>query len=293
VRAGAWAAPAPSRSWPGWCCPYCAAPLETLAHGLSCAAEGRFFATDGGIHRLLPEERRLELLARLAPSRGASGAALQQRTRALERGLRLVWERLGAGPWRVLDVGAGSCWASARLLRAGHRPVAVDLDLDPERGLRAAEGLLPRHARLQRAEADMEALPLEPRSFDLVLAVDVLHLAPRLERLLIELRRVTRRGGLLLAFDSPAFRWRADGEAHVADARRRERLRYGAALPREGQEGYLALEDLAQAFSDSGWRLALRGWPGALLERASDLLGRIRRGRAPVRRPLLLGERDG
>ena len=49
-----------ARSWLGWCCPYCAGPLEERAHGLACPAEERWFATDAGIHRLLTEDRRRE-----------------------------------------------------------------------------------------------------------------------------------------------------------------------------------------------------------------------------------------
>src|SRR6266705_473203 len=48
-------------AWVGWCCSYCAAPLEVRAHGLFCRAAGRFFATLEGVHRLLPEERRREV----------------------------------------------------------------------------------------------------------------------------------------------------------------------------------------------------------------------------------------
>ena len=50
-----------AETWVGWCCSYCAAPLEVHAHGLFCRAEGRFFATLEGVHRLLPEERRREV----------------------------------------------------------------------------------------------------------------------------------------------------------------------------------------------------------------------------------------
>src|SRR5260370_28786219 len=50
-----------AETWVGWCCSYCADPLEVHAHGLFCRAEGRFFATLEGVHRLLPEERRREV----------------------------------------------------------------------------------------------------------------------------------------------------------------------------------------------------------------------------------------
>src|SRR5206468_399253 len=49
-------------SWVGWCCSYCSAPLEPHGHGLLCRAEDRWFATQDGVHRLLTEERRRELL---------------------------------------------------------------------------------------------------------------------------------------------------------------------------------------------------------------------------------------
>jgi SAM-dependent methyltransferase len=295
------AEPAPlagaSRAWPGWCCSYCAAPLETRSHGLLCAAEERFFASDAGIQRLLTEERRRELRPRVELARRvaleAGRAAARRQAAMLERVLPLVWDRLGPGPWRALDAGAGSGWASVRLLRAAHRPVAVDLDLDGETGLRAADALLPAGVRLPRAEADIEALPLEPGSFDLVLAIDVLHLAPVLTRVLIELRRVTRKGGVLIAFGSPVYRWRSEGEARVAERRREQVARGRVVLPREGQEGYLALEDLELTFQQAGWILEQRGWPGPLRERLEDFWGRVRHGRVPARRPLLIARRDG
>src|SRR6185295_17988269 len=112
--------------------------------------------------------------------------------------LEAVEPILGTGPWRVLDAGAGSCWASARLLEKGHRVAAIDVNLDPDNGLMAAERLLADVSRLPRAEAEMEALPIEPGAFDLVLVAGALHYAPRLERTLVELRRVTRRSGVLL-----------------------------------------------------------------------------------------------
>src|SRR5262249_61892265 len=48
-------------SWPGWCCSYCAGPLSAREHGLVCAREERWFATQDGVHRLLTQERRREL----------------------------------------------------------------------------------------------------------------------------------------------------------------------------------------------------------------------------------------
>lgn len=305
--------PRTSSSWIGWCCSYCSAPLEQRAHGLYCGAEQRWFATHRGIHRLLPEERRREILPHLelyqrarrdegwraepglpevAP--GHPKAALwRERAARFRQALDLATAALGPGPWRALEVGAGCCWAAVRLLERGHSVAAVDVSLDPDDGLPAADLLLEDPGRLLRAEAEMEALPLEPGLFDLVLAAGALHHAQRLTRALVELRRVTRRGGLLLVLDSPVYRWRRDGEAEVADLMRRLGRRYGLAVPRESLAGYLVLGELAETFGSAGWKLELHGWPGRLREWARDVVEIARRGRRPARFPILVARRDG
>jgi SAM-dependent methyltransferase len=140
-------------------------------------------------------------------------------------------------------VGAGCGWASTRLLDAGHRVAAVDVNLDEQDGLLAANGLVDDPADLPRAEADMEALPLEPASMDLVLAAGVLHHAARPARTLVEIRRVTRRGGLVVVLDSPVYRSAVDGETMVAERAEEQKDRYGFAAPAFGQ-GYLLQSEL-------------------------------------------------
>src|SRR6185295_9372772 len=169
-----------------WCCSYCGAPLEARGTGLFCAAEERWFATHGAVHRLLPDERRrqiqpfLELYQRVrrdegwraepglpeVPAHHPHARVWQRRARHFRHGLELLRARLGAGPWSVLEVGAGCCWAGARLIEAGHQVTAVDVNLDPEDGLPAADRLLDEPRRLARAEAEMDALPLAAASFD-------------------------------------------------------------------------------------------------------------------------------
>jgi SAM-dependent methyltransferase len=277
----------------GWCCSYCSAPLELVDHGLVCPAEDRWFATDRGVHRLLPQERRQELLPALELDlRARRDARDPDRERAaarrLDEALRLATVALGAGPWRVLDAGAGSCWASLHLAGEGHSAVAVDATLDAELGLFAAAA-----TALPRAEAEMEALPLEPGLFDLVLAVGSLHYASRLSRALVELRRVTRKGGLLLAFGSPVFRRREDGEAAVARRMRDLSRRYGFAVTREVVPGTLVLDELPELFRTGGWRLEVHGWPGRAAERLADA-ARFLRGRRPdSREPILVARREG
>jgi SAM-dependent methyltransferase len=303
----------PVPGWIGWCCPYCSGPLVVEAHGLLCPAEERWFATDRGVHRLMSEERRreirpyLELYQRVRRDEGwraepglpevppdhPRASIWRVRAGHLRRGLELAAAALGRGPWRALEVGAGCCWASARLLAAGHQVVATDVNLDPDDGLHAADRLLPAGASLPRAEAEMELLPFEPGLYDLVLAAGALHHTPRLTRALLELRRVTRRGGALLVVDSPVYRRREDGEAMVAERMKEHGRRYGAAVPREAQSGYLVLGELGPAFESTGWRLTIDGWPSRPWEWAWDALDLGRRGRRTARFPILLARRDG
>ena len=279
----------------GWCCSYCSAPLEPRDHGLVCPLEDRWFATDRGVHRLLPQERRQEMLPALELDtrvqrdlRRSDSPRSSRRATGLDEGLRLASPWLPAPPWRVLDVGAGSCWASLRLMQQGHSAVAVDVSLDPEEGLPAASD-----APLPRAEAEMDALPLEPGLFDLVLCVASLHYAPRLRSTLIELRRVTRRGGLMLALGSPVFRRREDGEAVVARRMRELGHRYGFPVDREVLPGYLVLGEMQDLFRTSGWLLEVRGWPRRAAEWVEDGLQRLRGRRPEGRGPILLARRDG
>jgi SAM-dependent methyltransferase len=305
--------PREATAWPGWCCSYCAAPLEPRPHGLFCAAEGRYFATHEGVHRLLPDERRRELLAgeeqyqRVRRDEGWRGeptlpavpeghplaAVWAQRSARFEQAIGLLGDRLGQGPWRVLEVGAGCCWASIRLLERGHRVCATDVNMDAEDGLLAAERVDARGRDLPRAEADMEALPVEPGAFDLVLAAGALHHAQHFTRTLVELRRVTQRGGMLLVLDSPVYRRREDGEAMVAARMRDLSRRYGLPVGRESQSSYLVLGEIDALFRGAGWRAEVHGWPSLPAELGRDLVALARHRRRTARFPILLARRDG
>ncbi len=266
----------------------------------------------GRVHRLLTHERRRELQPtveayqrarrdegwRAEPSLPHVGPGhphadvWRRRARDFARATALARKRLGRGPWRVLDAGAGCCWAATRFLDAGHAVAAVDVNLDAQDGLLAADRLLPGGSRLPRAEADMEALPLEPASMDLVFAAGVLHHAARPARTLLEMRRVTRRGGLLVVVDSPVYRRAADAEAMVAARRAEQARRYGFEAAPFGA-GYLVWSELPAVFESAGWRLDVHGAPGRLREAVRDLFELRRRGRRAPWFPILVGKRDG
>ncbi len=274
----------PSEEWVGWCCSYCGAPLVPRGRGLFCRAEERWFATQDGIHLLLPEERRRSIGAFQEMRKRLPRAQGRELKEALssDHWFREVLERAEPVIGAVLQVGLGV--SPGPFLEAGHRVVVVDPGREPGGAT---------FSRVPRAEGELEALPLEPGRFDLVVAAASLHAAPSLPRALVELRRVTRRGGALVAVGSPVFRKGSDGEAQVAHEMRRERALLGMAVPREGRAGYLVREELPEQFRNAGWSLEVVGWPGVLREHAFDLVRLLRGGRRRARYPLLFARRDG
>jgi SAM-dependent methyltransferase len=94
---------------------------------------------------------------------------------------------------RVLDLGCGAGRFVAALRDAGADPVGVEIaEAALERARRNAPG-----ADLRLLEPD-GSLPLEPGSVDLVWCSEVLEHVADTEHLLLEVRRVLRRGGRLL-----------------------------------------------------------------------------------------------
>jgi ubiquinone/menaquinone biosynthesis C-methylase UbiE len=91
----------------------------------------------------------------------------------------------------VLDAGAGTGAASAALAGCGASPIATDLSFDMLSHSAAA--------RLPQAVADIRALPLAPRSVDDAVAAFVLNHLVEPVAAIVELIRVVRPGGVLLA----------------------------------------------------------------------------------------------
>src|SRR5260370_16718616 len=88
------------------------------------------------------------------------------------RNLVRVLRRFTGRPLRILDLGAGSGWLSARLTEVGHSCVAVDWLDDAEDGLGAI-----RHypIRFTCVQADFDDLPLAPGQFDVAIFNASLH----------------------------------------------------------------------------------------------------------------------
>ena len=119
-------------------------------------------------------------------------------TRALLEWLRTLCRQRGA--LRILQLNARRGWAARALAEDGHQVVATDLLDDSHIGLGCA--VLLRHQtghRFACVRTGPAALPFRPEAFDCVCSFDTLGHVPDLERLLQEVSRVLRPGGLFVA----------------------------------------------------------------------------------------------
>lgn len=114
----------------------------------------------------------------------------------MPRTLQLAAEAV-RGAERVLELAAGTGLVTLALAREARWVVATDYS-------RAMVSLLEKRVRaaglsnVECRQADIYALDLEPGSFDVVVAANVLHLLPDLEGALLAMRRMLRPGGRLV-----------------------------------------------------------------------------------------------
>lgn len=137
-------------------------------------------------------------------------------------------ERSVVRPLRILDLGAGNGWLSGRLVRRGHRAVALDLRVDRVDGLGAAAPfgrVLP--TMFGRVAASFDAIPLRGRLFDVVLFNAALHYAADLAGTLVEAVKVAAPGGRIVILDSPFYNRAEAGEEMVREKRVSTAARFG------------------------------------------------------------------
>jgi SAM-dependent methyltransferase len=94
---------------------------------------------------------------------------------------------------RVLEVGAAKAWAARYWLERECEFVATDILVDPKIGL--GRGAF--YGDFGRVQADGEALPFPDGYFDVTYCVATLHHALDLDRMVREMTRVTRSGGVV------------------------------------------------------------------------------------------------
>jgi SAM-dependent methyltransferase len=132
--------------------------------------------------------------------------------RATEHSFSVLLDCFVRPGMRVLEVGAGKCWAARHLVPLGCDYVATDLVADASIGLGRGVLYERRVGPFARVQADGEHLPFADRSFDLAYTVAALHHALDPARMTRELARVTRRGGVVAALNEGTrpLRWSPD-----------------------------------------------------------------------------------
>jgi len=192
-----------------------------------------------------------------------------------EHAIPAIW----LGAMRVLELGSGCAWLSYRLATLGYRVVAVDRLDDEADGLGAC-----RHYPIAfpAVQADFDALPFEPHQFDVVVFTGSLHYSGDPATSLREAVRMVSPGGAVAVMDSPMFRRDADGEAMVADERRRMQAEHGVAEPIRAGVGFLTYAGMERAFQSFGLRSRFLRSRGPLAWRLRRQVGRWRLGRQPA-----------
>jgi uncharacterized protein YbaR (Trm112 family)/SAM-dependent methyltransferase len=176
----------------------------------------------------------------------------------------LGWDPVGAADWeatrlsferlleayvqpgmRVLEIGAAKSWAGRYFLARGCEYTASDILDDAHIGLGRARFFGARFGYYEAVVADAEHLPFADAYFDLTFAIAALHHSLDLDRMVRELARVTRRGGLVAGLNEGmrSFLARAD-----ADSQSREK---GFGI----NEHAYTLWDYRRAFRGGGLRV--------------------------------------
>jgi SAM-dependent methyltransferase/uncharacterized protein YbaR (Trm112 family) len=217
-------------------CPVCRSSLEDTPDALRCRRCGAAYPVEEGIPRMLDDRlpgiaaKRAEIEGWVAMARAQGwyesddeiDALLpylcrdlgwdDQTWRANEHSFSLLLDRYIRPGMRVLEVGAAKAWAAQHLVPRGVEYVATDILADPKIGIGRGAFYEGRVGPFARVQADGEHLPFADGSFDLVYCVAALHHALDLRRMVSELARVTRRGGVVAALNEGTRAVNASGE---------------------------------------------------------------------------------
>jgi len=185
---------------------------------------------------------------------GKNGRQWQIRSRTYTCLLETLRGAVPAGS-RILDLGAGNCWLSFRLTRAGYKTCAVDLATNSFDGLEAVEhyrGHLP--GAFPRFQAELARLPFQDNQFDAAIFNASFHYAEDAEAAMREALRCVRAGGIVFICDSPWYSRNDSGRKMVAERRASFLLRHGTASASIESVEFLT-DDLLQRLAE---RLKIR-----------------------------------
>jgi SAM-dependent methyltransferase len=217
-------------------CPVCRGRLDGDVDRLSCSGCGATYPVEDGIPRML-DDRLPGIAAKRGEIAGWVAMAKEQgwyepddavdallpylcrdlgwddkTWRADEHSFSLLLERYVRPGMRVLEVGAAKGWAAQHLVPRGVEYVGTDILADPNIGIGRGAFYEARVGPFARVQADGEHLPFADGTFDLVYCVAALHHALDLGRMVSELARVTRRGGIVATLNEGTRAIRASGD---------------------------------------------------------------------------------
>ena len=201
-------------------CPFCRSALHDDGGELACTGCRRRFARSGDgiplmLHVELPGARE-KLLEAEGWLEKARAEGWYEPDDAVDRVLPFVNRELGwndpnwlanghsfqvlldryiqgARGLRVLEVGAAKAWAARFWLERDCEYVATDILVDPNIGL----GRAAFYGEFGRVQADGENLPFGDATFDVTYCVATLHHALDLPKMVREMARVTKPGGVV------------------------------------------------------------------------------------------------
>jgi ubiquinone/menaquinone biosynthesis C-methylase UbiE/uncharacterized protein YbaR (Trm112 family) len=202
-------------------CPVCSSALDAHGQALVCKGCGGAFAIDDGIPRMLDDrlpgiaDKRREIEAWPAKAKEEGWYREDDDTdlvlpsvpwddptwSANEHSFGVLLDRYVEPGMRVLEVGAARCWGALHMVPRGVDYVATDILADSVIGLGRGEFYARHVGDFGRVQADGENLPFADRSFDLTYCVASLHHALDARRMVKEMARVTRRGGVVAALN--------------------------------------------------------------------------------------------
>jgi HemK-related putative methylase len=125
-------------------------------------------------------------------------------------GLIRAIEPDGDGP--VLDLGAGNCWLSRRLIETGYRTISLDPIMEGSTGLSAGDIFQKQPGvNLARVRGTMEEMPFANDSFKGIASSGSFHYSNNPSKTLAEIHRILKPDGWAVIYDSPVFINEIDG----------------------------------------------------------------------------------
>lgn len=115
---------------------------------------------------------------------------------------------------RVLEIGAAKTWAGHYVTERGSTYIGCDIMADAQIGLGRARFFQEQFkTEYEVVTADAEKLPFADEAFDLVFAIAALHHALDLPKMVGEMARVTKRGGVVAGLNEGVRAFRASPDA--------------------------------------------------------------------------------